>query len=134
MVDLGTTCLFVRSNSLVCEYEFIRALLFGSDRTFTGDDGRKYVWKARKYTLSVSLLSSRFRTSSWLIHLQLYAESPEGGEGIEIAKLHPGRLLIKPKKGFIELFPGYEKTIDRLVGELRSSEDLPQTYDSIKSF
>ncbi|KLO20080.1 hypothetical protein SCHPADRAFT_884838 [Schizopora paradoxa] len=66
------------------------------ERTFVGDDGRRYSWLARTSELTAY-------------------SSENDSMGAPIAKFHSRRILFGRRNASLELFPGYEKTLDTLV-------------------
>jgi len=65
-------------------------------RSFVGDDGRRYTWKVK---------------SSELV---AYA-SEAGRKDAPIAKFHEKHVFFGRRNAYLELFPGYEGTLDTLV-------------------
>lgn len=53
---MGKSFLFVSASTIKGECRIQRMTKSHSNRTFVGDDGKKYVWKSRQTRMSVSRL------------------------------------------------------------------------------
>jgi len=67
-----------------------------TERSFVGDDDRRYTWKVKSS------------------ELMAYA-SEAGKTGAPIAKYHKRHVLFGRRNAYLELYPGYEGTLDTLV-------------------
>ncbi|KLO20084.1 hypothetical protein SCHPADRAFT_992193 [Schizopora paradoxa] len=65
-------------------------------RSFVGDDGRRYIWRVKSSSLEAFV-------------------SENGQKGARIAKFHSRHILFGRPHATLELFPGYERTLDTLV-------------------
>ncbi|KLO20082.1 hypothetical protein SCHPADRAFT_28935 [Schizopora paradoxa] len=68
--------------------------LFKTEWSFVGDDGRRYTWREKA-------------------HLCFVSDNDEEGE--QIARFHGRTILIHAHKAYLELFPGFERTLNTLV-------------------
>jgi len=67
------------------------------NRTFIGYDGRKYVWKARAMSLKAFVIDGATQEEKL------------------VASFHRRNIFVKRKKSYIELYPGYENSLDLIL-------------------
>lgn len=66
------------------------------ERSFVGDDGRRYSWSVKTSQLEAYVFE-------------------DGKKGAPIAEFHRRKFFDQEQNAYIELFPGYEGTMDSLV-------------------
>ncbi|KLO20075.1 hypothetical protein SCHPADRAFT_884833 [Schizopora paradoxa] len=67
------------------------------NRTFTGYDGKKYVWKVRGTSLKAFVIEETTQKETL------------------VASFHRRNVLLMRKNSFVELYPGYENSLDLIL-------------------